>query len=335
MILKPSSSIVEKVGPYQNEIILGVRGGIISDKTFINYEETVLSYYHREVSDLFDNFWTMRRKRVKRGPINICNNLRAFPLLNWFSQSDLISFLVGQDSIERICHIVDMGANPAYKTYLNKKDLQSNFQGLELQDLDHHLGLFAASIVVWTYLNILDKFHAYKAPLLNAWLSQIDIDIYGKPQNSKSIAQVEKITKKGIGISIEWAILLIEESLKVSNASSRNDGREFEGICRDILTTLNWQVLTTAISGDFGGDLIASKDGLRWCIQCKDTVTPAGVQAIQQASAAMTYYVCDHAAVVSRSGYTEQAFLLAARIGVQLFNEYSLATLGSLRRPNL
>jgi len=86
----------------------------------------------------------------------------------------------------------------------------------------------------------------------------------------------------------------------------------------------------TATSGDYGGDIVAERDGLRWCLQCKDTVKPSGVQSIQQAIAAAGYYGCDYSAVVSSGGFTEQAMSLTARLKVTLLNKNSLVFLGNI-----
>lgn len=81
----------------------------------------------------------------------------------------------------------------------------------------------------------------------------------------------------------------------------------------------------TSKSGDYGADIIAStSDGKKVCFQCKKYEKPVGVSAVQEVVAAKSYYKCDVAAVLSISGYTEQARLLAATSGVILMDAYRI-----------
>lgn len=68
-----------------------------------------------------------------------------------------------------------------------------------------------------------------------------------------------------------------------------------------------------------GGDLIANKDGERLLIQAKcykDWST--GNEAVQQVVAAMKYYDCNRAAVITTSYFTPEAIVLAKVNNVEL-----------------
>lgn len=95
-------------------------------------------------------------------------------------------------------------------------------------------------------------------------------------------------------------------------------GRNFEQLCRTKLIELGFEVELTSISGDFGCDLVATKDDLRYAIQCKGREMPAGISAVQEAAAARSHYKTDYAVVISQSGYTKAARDLAVSTQVVL-----------------
>ncbi len=80
-------------------------------------------------------------------------------------------------------------------------------------------------------------------------------------------------------------------------------------------------VNTTPKSGDYGADVLAEKDGKRFCIQCKmyNSKNLVGVKAIQEIYTAKSYYKCDYALVFTTSDFTEQARKLAEQLNVKLY----------------
>ena len=57
---------------------------------------------------------------------------------------------------------------------------------------------------------------------------------------------------------------------------------EYEKYCKYILEQRGWTVNLTSKSGDQGVDLIASKEYLKVCIQCKRYSKPVGNKAVQE-----------------------------------------------------
>ena len=93
-----------------------------------------------------------------------------------------------------------------------------------------------------------------------------------------------------------------------------------------------YSVETTPASGDFGADLIAEKDGLRYAIQCKDLNKPVGVKGIQEAVSAKRHYLTDFACVACDAGFTDAAIELATSNKVVVSNLKSLAAQLELAR---
>ena len=109
-------------------------------------------------------------------------------------------------------------------------------------------------------------------------------------------------------------------------------GRDFEQSCGARLSELGFEVEFTSVSGDFGCDIVATKDGLRYAVQCKGREMPAGVTAVQEAAAARSHYKTDYAVVISQSGYTKAARDLAASTRVVLVTDSGVADVEALAR---
>ncbi len=98
-------------------------------------------------------------------------------------------------------------------------------------------------------------------------------------------------------------------------------GVEFEEWCCWLLSNQGYvNIETTPPTGDFGADIIAEKDEIRFAIQCKRYSDPVGITAIEQAHSAKSYYNCDIAVVMASSTFTDAARALATKTRVQLWD---------------
>ncbi len=97
-------------------------------------------------------------------------------------------------------------------------------------------------------------------------------------------------------------------------------GVEFENFVANIFRRLGYSVRTTAITGDFGADLILSAKGDKICVQCKRYAKAVNLKAVQEITSAKTYYDCNKAMVVTNSHYTQSAYELARSNGVTLLD---------------
>lgn len=107
-------------------------------------------------------------------------------------------------------------------------------------------------------------------------------------------------------------------------------GLDFEQKCGTRLQDLGFAIEFTKISGDFGCDIVAVKDGLRYALQCKGLNSPAGISSVQEAAAARSHYKADYAVVVSKGGYTKAAKDLADSAHVVLVVESGLQDMETL-----
>jgi len=136
-------------------------------------------------------------------------------------------------------------------------------------------------------------------------------------------------------ISTNELLPLIDSTLReetpglLSNLSRPEHGNPiaFENYCAGILEKHGWTVVTTKASGDQGADVIASKNGKKIVLQCKQYRGAVGNAAVQEVYSAMSHYGAQQAAVVTESKYTQAARSLASSTGVLLLGPEDLANL--------
>ena len=104
----------------------------------------------------------------------------------------------------------------------------------------------------------------------------------------------------------------------------RFGGKTFEQYLEVLFKRLGYKVERTKFTGDYGGDLVLRKDGIRTVVQAKRYSKSVGVRAVQEVVAARGYYDCDEMLVVSNSTYTKQARELAEKNNVTLWDRETL-----------
>jgi restriction system protein len=100
----------------------------------------------------------------------------------------------------------------------------------------------------------------------------------------------------------------------------RFGGKTFEEYLAVLFKRLGYKVERTKFAGDYGGDLVLRKDGVRTVVQAKRYTKSVGVRAVQEVVAAKGYYDCAQSMVVSNSSYTKQARELASKNNVELWD---------------
>ena len=99
------------------------------------------------------------------------------------------------------------------------------------------------------------------------------------------------------------------------------DGLEFEVLCTQILTAKGYEnVELTPTTGDYGVDIFAEKDGVRWAFQCKYYTNPVGVRAVQEIYSGRDFYHCMVGVVMTNSRFTKNAVTLANELNILLWD---------------
>ena len=176
------------------------------------------------------------------------------------------------------------------------------------------------------FLYILNAYMIFRNEIKMAYYTLSSVTIFGEKHSGKIHAQIIKI----LGKSVDFKPLnkrpdIISHIINFCELDSvrfeiMTNGIEFEKLCLDELIRHGYFAECTARTGDFGADVIAEKDGIKYCFQCKNTKSPSGVKAVQEIISGKSFYKCDYAAVVSANGYTDAAIELAARAGVSLLS---------------
>jgi restriction system protein len=104
-------------------------------------------------------------------------------------------------------------------------------------------------------------------------------------------------------------------------------GVEFERYVAAVLRGIGYTVELTRATGDFGVDLIATRDGIRTAVQCKRQSRVVNGAAIQQVVAGAAIHDCGATMVVSNHRYTRAAAQLADVHGCVLVDRTRLARL--------
>lgn len=108
-------------------------------------------------------------------------------------------------------------------------------------------------------------------------------------------------------------------------------GVEFERYVAAVLRGVGFDVEITRATGDFGVDLIATRDGVRTAVQCKRQSRVVNGAAIQQVVAGAAVHECEATMVVSNHRYTRAAEQLADVHGCVLVDRTRLARLSRAR----
>lgn len=105
------------------------------------------------------------------------------------------------------------------------------------------------------------------------------------------------------------------------------DGVEFEEFLAGLYRAQGYTAELTPTSGDYGADLILSKDGQRIAVQAKRYIGSVGVGAVQEALSGMAYYNCQTAWVITTGTFTANALELARKSGVKMVGRSEIGNL--------
>jgi restriction system protein len=109
--------------------------------------------------------------------------------------------------------------------------------------------------------------------------------------------------------------------IKRSGIDDITDGHDFEIYITHLLKGNGFNnIRTTTKSGDYGADIIAELNGVKYAIQCKLYNRTVGIKAVQGAYSAMQYYGCQAAAVATNNRFSKNAVNLAVSTGVYLWD---------------
>lgn len=99
------------------------------------------------------------------------------------------------------------------------------------------------------------------------------------------------------------------------------EGHDFEFFCADLLEKRGFMdVEVTRVSGDFGIDILAEKDGVTYAVQCKRYNGPVGVEAVLRTYGGRDYYERMVGVVMTNQYFTAPAVEAAKKLQILLWD---------------
>lgn len=118
------------------------------------------------------------------------------------------------------------------------------------------------------------------------------------------------------------------ESKEIDEVDNDMDGFDFEKYTGKLLKANGFtKVEVTQCSSDFGVDVIAYKDDIKYAIQCKKYSSPVGIKAVQEVIGSKSMNDCHVAVVLTNNTFTKSAKELAEKNNVLLWGRDKLVEL--------
>lgn len=112
-------------------------------------------------------------------------------------------------------------------------------------------------------------------------------------------------------------------------------GMDFEYYIAQLLAERGCDNVSLTEKYDYGVDIIAEKDGIRWGIQVKRHSGLVKASAVRQVVTGLRLYSCDRAMVITNSTFSNVAQRLAAGNDCVLIDRTKLDALIQLKRKNI
>ena len=184
------------------------------------------------------------------------------------------------------------------------------------------------------------KFDIYRYSFLdNSLFGSVEIQVLNG-EESVTIISFEMSNYNQSVLSIAKSIILDklkETSLYRINVETPQavldelpDGRAFEFYLADVLRKNGYdKVSVTSGSGDYGIDIIAEKESVKFAIQCKYYNSPVNNSAVQQASSGRDFYNCHVAVVATNNIFTRSAIETAEKTNVVLWDREKILAMSN------
>ena len=150
------------------------------------------------------------------------------------------------------------------------------------------------------------------------------------PQNYVSILNQFIISSFVIIIGAIFIAVIVKDMKKRKYLGSgidvvdKMDGSEFEKFLSAHFKNLGYKVSLTPDTNDYGADLILTKDATKTVVQAKRYKDKVGIAAVQEITAAINYYKANKGIVISNSFFTKNAYALAEKNNIELWNREKL-----------
>ena len=169
-------------------------------------------------------------------------------------------------------------------------------------------------------------------------LNQADRFLYARNTDDRLLQRCVfdmRANARGLCVSLSWSFFMrlfnfanfIYSALPESEDAADETPLQYEKRIANKLNRLGFEVNTTKASGDQGADILATKNGISFAIQCKKYSSPVGNKAVQEAYAGRAFYGQDYGVVVSNADFTLPARQAAHACGIILLSDNKLEDL--------
>lgn len=125
------------------------------------------------------------------------------------------------------------------------------------------------------------------------------------------------------------------QTVSIEKIDKDMNGYQFEVFCGELLQKNGFsKIKVTQSSADYGADVVACKDGVKYAIQCKKYSSPVGITAIQEVIASKSMYDCHVGVVLTNNSFTSSAVNLANKNGVLLWGREKLIEMMARKKSN-
>ena len=153
--------------------------------------------------------------------------------------------------------------------------------------------------------------------------------LYSKfSKRNLNLGYIEDLVKLYNDLDIEKALSGEIDNIELDKIDVEMDGYDFENCSANLLLNNGFNnVEVTQYSGDFGVDIIAYKDDIKYAIQCKKYSSQVGIKAVQEVIGSKTMNDCHVAVVLTNNFFTSSAKELAKKNNVLLWDRNKLKEL--------
>ena len=153
--------------------------------------------------------------------------------------------------------------------------------------------------------------------------------LYSKfSKRNLNLGYIEDLVKLYNDLDIEKVLSGEIDNIELDKIDVEMDGYDFENCSANLLLNNGFNnVEVTQYSGDFGVDIIAYKDDVKYAIQCKKYSSPVGIKAVQEVIGSKTMNDCHVAVVLTNNFFTSSAKELAKKNSVLLWDRNKLKEL--------
>lgn len=261
---------------------------------------------------------------------------------NFYDSAPNILALVQSDAdkINSVLSFCEEIMNSRYNLLLNKK--VKDFIELEEKENKKTQSII---IMVDELFNLL-KYKTSNDHLLNLLLKGEKVGIkfifYSKfSKKNLNLGYIDDLVETYNDYNIENLISAETKPISpLENANFNMDGYEFEKYAANLLAKNGFQkVEVTKCSSDFGVDIIAFKDDIKYAIQCKRYSSSVGIKAVQEVIGSKAMNNCHVAVVLTNNYFTKSAKELAQKNNVLLWDKDKLNELihnyNKIKKENL